>query len=121
MILREPEPALNREQAIRQMAYALWEAEGRPHGRDAHHWTEAEVKIAQITAAVDSGDKPSVPTKAAAKTTSAATKKAGATSAAKAKKVELKSDAETASVATKKAGAATAGAVKVSKSAAAKV
>jgi hypothetical protein len=45
------EPALNREQSIRQMAYALWEAEGYPHGRHLHHWKEAETRIAMTEAA----------------------------------------------------------------------
>ncbi|QRM57388.1 DUF2934 domain-containing protein [Sinorhizobium sp. BG8] len=26
---------------IRKRAYAIWEAEGRPHGRDAQHWEQA--------------------------------------------------------------------------------
>ncbi|SIQ12291.1 Protein of unknown function [Rhizobium sp. RU35A] len=26
---------------IRNRAYALWEEEGRPHGKDAEHWTRA--------------------------------------------------------------------------------
>ena len=29
------------ETRIRIRAYAIWEAEGRPHGRDAAHWHEA--------------------------------------------------------------------------------
>lgn len=29
------------ETRIRIRAYAIWEAEGRPHGRDAVHWHEA--------------------------------------------------------------------------------
>lgn len=31
-----------REQRIRERAYALWEAEGRPAGREADHWRQAE-------------------------------------------------------------------------------
>lgn len=27
-------------------AYALWEQEGRPHGRDLHHWLAAEREAA---------------------------------------------------------------------------
>ena len=29
------------EHRIRQRAYALWEHEGRPEGRDRHHWEQA--------------------------------------------------------------------------------
>jgi hypothetical protein len=31
----------DRHDAIRTRAYQLWEEEGRPHGRDEHHWHEA--------------------------------------------------------------------------------
>lgn len=31
-----------REEEIRQVAYGLWEAEGRTEGRDLAHWLEAE-------------------------------------------------------------------------------
>jgi Protein of unknown function (DUF2934) len=30
------------EDAIRRRAYALWEADGRPHGRDDEYWHRAE-------------------------------------------------------------------------------
>jgi hypothetical protein len=29
------------EQRLRERAHAIWEAEGRPEGRDAEHWREA--------------------------------------------------------------------------------
>ena len=29
------------EAAIRQRAYAIWEEEGRPHGREWDHWARA--------------------------------------------------------------------------------
>jgi hypothetical protein len=29
------------EQTVRERAYAIWEAEGRPEGRDAEHWQMA--------------------------------------------------------------------------------
>jgi hypothetical protein len=35
----EPDPA--REQRVRERAYALWEAEGKPHGRDVEFWERA--------------------------------------------------------------------------------
>jgi hypothetical protein len=31
----------DREKTIRDRAYHLWEAEGRPHGREAEHWERA--------------------------------------------------------------------------------
>jgi len=36
---------MSREQKIRDRAYALWEAEGRPHGREHQHWLTAEREI----------------------------------------------------------------------------
>jgi hypothetical protein len=74
------------------MAYALWEAEGRPHGRDVRHWQEAEIKIAGIEAAVANENKSSTaatgsadpaPKKPATKTTK--TKSAGSASPAEKK------------------------------------
>ncbi|MCV0397254.1 MAG: DUF2934 domain-containing protein [Rhizobiaceae bacterium] len=32
----------DREQRIRSRAYALWEAAGRPEGREEEHWAQAE-------------------------------------------------------------------------------
>jgi hypothetical protein len=34
-----------REQEIRERAYAIWEHEGHPHGRDLAHWFRAEAEI----------------------------------------------------------------------------
>ncbi len=31
----------DREERIRQLAHAIWEREGHPHGRDAEHWRMA--------------------------------------------------------------------------------
>lgn len=31
----------DRHDAISTRAYQIWEKEGRPHGRDEHHWHEA--------------------------------------------------------------------------------
>jgi hypothetical protein len=33
------------ESQIRHRAYAIWEAEGRPHGRALEHWLAAEAKL----------------------------------------------------------------------------
>ena len=35
----ETDPA--REQRVRERAYALWEADGRPYGRDVEYWERA--------------------------------------------------------------------------------
>ena len=53
---RETEPAVvagissgegqsMREQAVRERAYAIWEQEGRPDGKDLDHWLRAEAEI----------------------------------------------------------------------------
>jgi hypothetical protein len=36
---------MNRDQQISDIAYSLWEQEGRPHGRAAHHWADAEARV----------------------------------------------------------------------------
>jgi Protein of unknown function (DUF2934) len=38
-----------KEQAIRERAYALWEQDGRPEGRSLAHWSQAEAEIAVAT------------------------------------------------------------------------
>ena len=35
------EPGRNENEAIARRAYEIWEAEGRPHGRDREHWEAA--------------------------------------------------------------------------------
>src|SRR5690349_13534318 len=35
----------DRERRVREHAYAIWEREGRPHGRDREHWRQAEAEI----------------------------------------------------------------------------
>ena len=40
------------EQRVRERAYALWEREGRPFGRDAEHWrVSEEATLADLRAA----------------------------------------------------------------------
>jgi hypothetical protein len=39
------EAQLDREQAIRERAYAIWEEEGRPEGQHLRHWFRAEAEI----------------------------------------------------------------------------
>jgi hypothetical protein len=34
-------------QRVRLRAYLIWEREGRPEGRDAEHWRQAEREVAQ--------------------------------------------------------------------------
>ena len=43
--LTESEMQDDRAEAIRQRAYALWELEGRPDGKDLEHWLRAEAEI----------------------------------------------------------------------------
>jgi hypothetical protein len=40
----ETNPA--REQRVRERAYQLWEADGKPHGRDVEYWQRARELIA---------------------------------------------------------------------------
>ena len=42
---------MSREQTVRDVAYAIWEAEGKPQGRDAAHWQQAEARVAASLAA----------------------------------------------------------------------
>jgi Protein of unknown function (DUF2934) len=39
------EGQFDREQAIRERAYAIWEEEGRPEGQHLNHWFRAEAEI----------------------------------------------------------------------------
>jgi len=40
----------DKEAAIRQKAYELWEKAGRPHGRDEEHWHQAAAEIGKTVA-----------------------------------------------------------------------
>jgi hypothetical protein len=46
-----------REQAIRERAYAIWEQEGHPDGRGLAHWlqAEAEIQTNKIVGVTDDG------------------------------------------------------------------
>jgi len=35
----------NREHAVRERAYAIWERDGRPEGKNLDHWFQAEAEI----------------------------------------------------------------------------
>ena len=39
---------IDREQDQRERAYRIWENEGRPEGRHAEHWQQAEDKDAAV-------------------------------------------------------------------------
>jgi DUF2934 family protein len=64
------------EQRVRERAYALWEREGRPFGRDVEHWRASE-----LAALVEIADAPA-PAKKAAKPKAAARKVARPTRSA---------------------------------------
>ncbi|MGD0720363.1 MAG: DUF2934 domain-containing protein [Roseiarcus sp.] len=38
------------EEIIKARAYAIWEGEGRPHGRDLDHWRRASQEVAAMAA-----------------------------------------------------------------------
>ncbi|MET3891514.1 putative membrane protein [Bosea sp. OAE506] len=62
---------MSREQTVRDVAYAIWEAEGKPQGRDAQHWRMAEERVAAGTgkdaSAKDAGTKAKATAKSPAK------------------------------------------------------
>ncbi len=39
----------NESEAIARRAYEIWEAEGRPHGRDREHWKSAALELTGIS------------------------------------------------------------------------
>jgi hypothetical protein len=63
---------MSTETLVRTRAYQIWEAEGRPHGRDAEHWFRA---LEEIGAPTMTTPEPKSPARRAAKNaTSPATK-----------------------------------------------
>jgi Protein of unknown function (DUF2934) len=48
--IRELTPKPFDEQRIRDRAYAIWVAEGRPHGRELEHWLRAQGEMAREAA-----------------------------------------------------------------------
>ncbi len=58
-------------QRIRDRAYAIWLEEGRPHGREAEHWFQAERAILAEAAAVHDVARVIAVVKAPRKTTNA--------------------------------------------------
>ena len=71
----------DQRERILKKAYEIWEAEGRPSGRDMEHWVQAEVALAAKKANPKSKTKP----KAKAKAKPAAKAKAKPKAKAKAK------------------------------------
>ncbi|WP_420103886.1 DUF2934 domain-containing protein [Bosea sp. (in: a-proteobacteria)] len=71
---------MSREQIVRDTAYAIWEAEGKPQGRDAEHWRLAEERVAASLTGSDG--KAKAPAKAKAKDAAPKAKDAAATRAA---------------------------------------
>jgi hypothetical protein len=46
----------NRDDWVSQRAYAIWEEEGRPHGRGESHWAQALREFEQLEATKASAD-----------------------------------------------------------------
>lgn len=46
----------NRESRIREVAYFIWESEGRPDGKAERHWAEAEERLDSGAGHRTSGD-----------------------------------------------------------------
>jgi hypothetical protein len=66
---------MNSEQAIRERSYLIWEREGRPHGRGAEHWLQAET---ELSAGQDAAPKPRAPAASAKRAAAGAAKSAPA-------------------------------------------
>jgi len=45
-----------REQAIRERAYQIWEAEGRPDGKELDYWLRAEAEVITIGEGIKEGN-----------------------------------------------------------------
>jgi len=52
---------------IRTRAYAIWEAEGRPNGRDLDHWLQAEAENGKPRRRAPAAPRAKAPAKAARK------------------------------------------------------
>lgn len=46
-----PMPELGKQMETSRLAYRIWEAEGKPDGRDLEHWLKAEAELAARKAA----------------------------------------------------------------------
>lgn len=65
------------EEQVRELAYRLWEQEGRPAGRDQEHYFEAARILAEEEMGLEGAGKPSAPqpAKAAPRTGRAAARR----------------------------------------------
>lgn len=54
---------MNREQIVRDTAYAIWEAEGKPDGRSQEHWQQAEARVANLIGDKTAAGKATAPAK----------------------------------------------------------
>ena len=71
------------QQRLRELAYSLWEADGRPHGRDQEYWQRAVAQMdVSDTAPVEGKAAPSGPSKNKPKAGDAPMKAAGTRRAA---------------------------------------
>jgi hypothetical protein len=64
---------LNQDALIRERAYAIWESQGRPEGRDKENWDQAARELANSIAAPEPAKRKAV--RSAAPTVAAAKKK----------------------------------------------
>ena len=48
-------PPVDRQQVIRERAYAIWEKEGHPDGKDLAHWLQAEHEVCLTEALLKDG------------------------------------------------------------------
>ena len=55
------------EEVVRARAYALWESEGRPNGRDAEHWLRSMEEVQRLAQAASPEAPKATPAKAPAK------------------------------------------------------
>ncbi len=55
----QPNVELERARAVSERAYAIWEQEGRPEGRDQQHWLQAERERDDFGTALPPGQAPS--------------------------------------------------------------
>lgn len=51
------------EEAIRDRAYAIWEREGRPQGRERDHWLQAAWELSGEAAKAAAASEPAKPAK----------------------------------------------------------
>ncbi|MBW9113313.1 DUF2934 domain-containing protein [Rhizobium cauense] len=79
-----------REEWIKKRAYALWEEEGRPSGRDFMHWEQARTERQALEGSAASPDGKEVKVR---KRTAAVPKANGAVKAASAKKTASRKSA----------------------------